>query len=123
MKVPEFHGNPAEFGPFWELFEELVYKQPYTNIAKLSILLNCCKGDAARSLQMIPRTGSSYEKAIQQLKQQYKDPKRITIQMIRQLKAMKSCPNEPRALRNNLSDIQAIIATNRRQGEVVDSHI
>ncbi|KAK6023882.1 hypothetical protein OSTOST_10320 [Ostertagia ostertagi] len=89
LKIPEFNGNPAEFGPFWELFEELVHKQPYSNIGKLSILLSCCKGDAARSLRMIPRTGDAYERAIQQLKNQYEDPKRITIQMIRQLKSMK----------------------------------
>ncbi|KAK6033746.1 hypothetical protein OSTOST_00047 [Ostertagia ostertagi] len=56
LKIPDFYGNPSEFGPFWELFDELVNKQPYTNIEKLSILLNCCKGDAARSLRMIPRS-------------------------------------------------------------------
>ncbi|KAK6012112.1 hypothetical protein OSTOST_22746, partial [Ostertagia ostertagi] len=57
IKLPEFHGNPSEFGSFWELFEELVHKQPFSNIRKLSILLSCCKGDAARCLRMIPRTG------------------------------------------------------------------
>ncbi|KAK6029838.1 hypothetical protein OSTOST_04039 [Ostertagia ostertagi] len=40
---------------------------------------------------------------------QYEDPKRITIQMIRQLKSMKACHDDPRTLRNNLSDVQAII--------------
>ncbi|KAK6010972.1 hypothetical protein OSTOST_23954 [Ostertagia ostertagi] len=73
---------------------------------------------------MIPRTGDAYERAIQQLKNQYEDPKRITIQMIRQLKSMKVCHDDPRTLRNNLSDIQAIIAiiaTIQKQGEVVDS--
>ncbi|PIO67873.1 hypothetical protein TELCIR_10362 [Teladorsagia circumcincta] len=121
LKVPEFHGNPAEFGPFWELFEELVHKQPYSNIGKLSILLGCCKGDAARTLRMICRTGDAYERAIQQLKSQYEDPKRITIQAIRQLKSMKACHDDPRTLRNNLSDVQAIITTIQKQGEVIDS--
>ncbi|KAK6032749.1 hypothetical protein OSTOST_01057 [Ostertagia ostertagi] len=120
IKLPEFHGNPSEFGPFWKLFQELVHKQPFSNIRKLSILLSCCKGDAARCLQMIPRTADSYEKAIEQLKDQYKDPRRITIQMIRQLTSMKPCNNDPRSLRNNLSDIKAIIATLKKQGEMVD---
>ncbi|KAL6730135.1 hypothetical protein Aduo_001130 [Ancylostoma duodenale] len=73
LKIPEFTGNAAEFDSFWELFEELIHKQPYSNIEKLSILLSCCKGDAARALKMLPRTGDSYEKAVQQLKSHYQD--------------------------------------------------
>ncbi|KAK6031441.1 hypothetical protein OSTOST_02414 [Ostertagia ostertagi] len=76
LKVPEFHGNPAEFGPFWELFEELVHKRPYSNIGKLSILLGCCKGDAARSLRMIPRTGDAYERAIQPTQESIRRPQK-----------------------------------------------
>ncbi|KIH55209.1 Tas retrotransposon peptidase A16 [Ancylostoma duodenale] len=121
LTIPPFYGNPSEFGPFWELFDELVHKQPYSNIEKLSILINCCKGDAARTLQMIPRTGESYDKAIAQLKNQYEDPRRITMQMIRQLKTMRQCREDPRSLRNNLSDVQAIIATLEKQGEVVNT--
>ncbi|RCN50876.1 hypothetical protein ANCCAN_03094 [Ancylostoma caninum] len=52
LRVPELNGNPMEFDFFWELYEELVHKQPYTNIEKLSILLSCCKGDASRTLKM-----------------------------------------------------------------------
>ncbi|KAK6031804.1 hypothetical protein OSTOST_02029 [Ostertagia ostertagi] len=59
LKIPQFN----EFGPFWELFEELVHKQPYSNIEKLSILLNSCKGDAARALQKIPRLYHSQERS------------------------------------------------------------
>ncbi|EPB66349.1 Tas retrotransposon peptidase A16 [Ancylostoma ceylanicum] len=121
LTIPPFYGNPSEFGPFWELFDELVHKQPYSNIEKLSILINCCKGDAARTLQMIPRTGESYDKAIAQLKNQYEDPRRITMQMIRQLKTMRQCREDPRSLRNNLSDVQAIIATLEKQGEIVNT--
>ncbi|PIO68416.1 hypothetical protein TELCIR_09795 [Teladorsagia circumcincta] len=72
-----------EFPNIQKLFEELVHKQPYSNIEKLSILLNCCKGDAAKTLQVIPRTGESYDKAVAQLKNQYEDPRQITMQMIR----------------------------------------
>ncbi|KAK6032700.1 hypothetical protein OSTOST_01111 [Ostertagia ostertagi] len=121
LKVPDFYGNPADFGPFWELFEELLHKQPYANIEKLSILHNCCKGDAAPTLQMIPRRGDSYDRAVEQLKSQYHDPKRITVTMIKQLKSMKQCRDESRSLRNNLSDIQAIVATLQRQGEIVNT--
>ncbi|VDO10111.1 unnamed protein product [Haemonchus placei] len=121
LKIPQFNGKPSEFAPFWELFEELVHKQPYSNIEKLSILLSSCKGDAARALQMIPRTGDSYEKAISQLKAQYEDPKQITLQMIRQLKSMKQCREDARSLRNNLSDVHAVIATLERQGETVNT--
>ncbi|VDO05251.1 unnamed protein product [Haemonchus placei] len=121
LRVPNFYGNPSTFNSFWELFEELVHKQPYSNIEKLSILINCCKGDAARTLQMIPRTGESYDKAIAQLKSQYQDPRRIIMQMIKKLKSMKQCPDDYRSLRNNLNDIQAIIATLEKQGEVVNT--
>ncbi|KAK6031895.1 hypothetical protein OSTOST_01942 [Ostertagia ostertagi] len=41
--------------------------------------------------------------------------------MIRQLKSMKACHDDPRTLRNNLSDVQAIITTIQKQGEVIDS--
>lgn len=70
---------------------------------------------------MILRTGESYNKAVAQLKNQYEDPRRITMQMIRQLKSMKQCRDDPRSLRNNLNDIQAIVAALQKQGEVVDS--
>ncbi|CAJ0595387.1 unnamed protein product [Cylicocyclus nassatus] len=121
IKIPEFDGKASEFDSFWEIFEEIVDKQPYSNIEKFSILLNCCKGDAARALRMFPRTSESYDKAIQQLKTQFQDPKRVTMMMIGQLKAMKQCRDEPRSLRNNLNDVQAIIATLRKKGEVVDT--
>ncbi|KHJ88460.1 integrase core domain protein [Oesophagostomum dentatum] len=121
LKIPDFYGNAADFDSFWELFEELVHKQPYSNIEKLSILVNCCKGDAARAIKMIPRTGDSYAKAVEQLKMQYHDPRRITITMINQLKAMKQCKDDPRNLRNNLNDILAIVETLRKQGETVDT--
>ncbi|KAK5970425.1 hypothetical protein GCK32_011614 [Trichostrongylus colubriformis] len=95
--------------------------QPYFNIEKLSVLLNSCTGDAARALQMIPRTGDSYDRAITQLKTRFEDLKQITLQMIRQLKSMKQCREDPRSLRNNLSDVHAVIATLEKQGEVVNT--
>ncbi|RCN45328.1 hypothetical protein ANCCAN_08629 [Ancylostoma caninum] len=87
----------------------------------MSVLINCCKGDAARAIKMIPRPGVSYEKAIEQLKMQYKDPKRVNMAMIKQLKAMKHCKDDPRTLRYNLNGIQAIIATLQKQRETVDT--
>ncbi|KIH55665.1 hypothetical protein ANCDUO_14172 [Ancylostoma duodenale] len=121
LKIPEFTGNAAEFDSFWESFEELIHKQPYSNMEKLSILLSCCKGDAARALKMFPRTGDSYERAVQQLKNQYQDPKRVTMTMVRQLKSLKQARDDARSLRNTLNDVEAIIATLRRQGETVDT--
>ncbi|RCN26584.1 zinc knuckle, partial [Ancylostoma caninum] len=41
--------------------------------------------------------------------------------MIRQLKSMRASREDSRSLRNNLNDVQAIIATLRKQGEVVDT--
>ncbi|KAK6010164.1 hypothetical protein OSTOST_24832, partial [Ostertagia ostertagi] len=101
LKIPEFSGKASDFDSFWELFEELVDKQPYSNIEKFPILINCCTGDAARTIQMIPRTGDSYGKAVEQLKKQYKDHKE----------------DDPRSLRNTLNDVQAGIAPYRTSGE------
>ncbi|EYC34850.1 hypothetical protein Y032_1344g3836, partial [Ancylostoma ceylanicum] len=121
LRVPEFSGDPTEFDSFWELFEELVHKQPFTNIEKLSILLSCCKGDANRALKMIPRTGDSYETAIKQLKDQYQDPKRMTMTLIRQLQSLKQSRDDPRSLRNTLNDVQAIVTALTKQGETIDT--
>ncbi|RCN40788.1 hypothetical protein ANCCAN_13279 [Ancylostoma caninum] len=121
LKIPEFTRNAAEFDSFWELFEELIHKQPYSNTEKLSILLSCCKGDAARALKMLPGTGDSYEKAVQQLKSQYQDPKRVIMTMIRKLKSLRQAKDDARSFRNTLNDVEAIIATLRRQGETVDT--
>ncbi|RCN50787.1 hypothetical protein ANCCAN_03173 [Ancylostoma caninum] len=41
LRIPEFNGNPKEFESFRKLFEELVHKQSYSNLEKLSILLGC----------------------------------------------------------------------------------
>ncbi|VDO91586.1 unnamed protein product [Haemonchus placei] len=70
---------------------------------------------------MIPQTGESYDKAIAQLKSQYQEPIRIITQMIKKLKSMKQCPNDYRSLRNNLNDIQAMLATLEKQGEIVNT--
>ncbi|VDO05856.1 unnamed protein product [Haemonchus placei] len=121
LKIPEFYGKASEFDSFWELFEDLVHKQPYSNIEKFSILISCCTGDAARAIQMILRTGDSYERAIEQLKKQYKDPYRVTMEMIGKLKSMRPSRDDHRSLRNTLNDVEAIIATPRRQGEIVDT--
>ncbi|KAK6014822.1 hypothetical protein OSTOST_19786, partial [Ostertagia ostertagi] len=104
LKIPEFSGKASDFDSFWELFEELVDKQPYSNIEKFSILINCC---AARAIQMIPRTGDSYAKAVDQLKRQYRDPHRVTMEMISKLKSMRPSRDGSRLLRNTLNDVQA----------------
>lgn len=70
---------------------------------------------------MIPRTGESYDRAVTQLKNQYLDPRQITMQMTHQLKTLKQCQDDHRSLRNNLSDVQAIIATLEKQGEAVNT--
>ncbi|RCN47396.1 hypothetical protein ANCCAN_06530 [Ancylostoma caninum] len=72
-------------------------------------------------LKIFPRTGDSYERAVQQLKNQYQDPKRITMTMIRQLKSLKQARDDARSLRNTLNDEEAIVATLRGQGETVDN--
>ncbi|KAK6015331.1 hypothetical protein OSTOST_19245 [Ostertagia ostertagi] len=43
LRIPDFDGNPTEFEAFWEIFSELVHKQPYSDIEKLTILLDKCK--------------------------------------------------------------------------------
>ncbi|RCN42573.1 hypothetical protein ANCCAN_11434 [Ancylostoma caninum] len=45
----------------------------------------------------------------------------MTITLIRQLQSMQQARDDPRSLRNNLNDIQAIIAALQKQGETVDS--
>ncbi|EPB71096.1 hypothetical protein ANCCEY_09810 [Ancylostoma ceylanicum] len=72
---------------------------------------------------MIPRTGESYESAVKQLKSQYQDPKRMTITLIRQLQSMQQARDDPRSLRNNLNDIQAIITALQKQGETIEEMI
>ncbi|EPB68814.1 hypothetical protein ANCCEY_12098 [Ancylostoma ceylanicum] len=70
---------------------------------------------------MIPRTGESYERVVEQLKKQYQNPRRVTMSMINKLKSMRQCREDSRSLRNNLNDVQAIIETLRKQGEIVDT--
>ncbi|KAK6025829.1 hypothetical protein OSTOST_08257 [Ostertagia ostertagi] len=111
LKIRQFIGKPSEFGPFWELFEELKSFQCFLAAAS----------DAAGALQMISRTGDSYDKAVPQLKTQYEDPKQITLQMMRQLKSMKQCREDPRSLMNNISDLHAVRATLEKQGETVNT--
>uniref|UniRef100_A0A0N4WT43 Reverse transcriptase domain-containing protein n=1 Tax=Haemonchus placei TaxID=6290 RepID=A0A0N4WT43_HAEPC len=113
LRVLNFYGNLSTFYSFWELFEELVHKQPYSNIEK-STLINCCKGDAARTLQMIPRTGDCA------IKRPVSGPK-ANKHADDKLKSMKQCPDDYRSLGNNLNHIQAIIATLEKQGEIVNT--
>ncbi|KAK5977842.1 hypothetical protein GCK32_003055 [Trichostrongylus colubriformis] len=121
LRVPEFYGKPGEFDSFWELFQELIHNQPYSNLEKLSILLSSCKGDAERALRMIPRNGSSYELAIQQLKSQFQDPRRNKTLLLRKLQALPKTGDDPRQLQNTYNDILALVTEMKRQGEAVDS--
>ncbi|CAJ0591193.1 unnamed protein product [Cylicocyclus nassatus] len=121
LRVPEFHGNPEEFESFWELFEELVHKQPYSDLEKLSILLSSCKGDAERALRMIPRNGHSYGLAVMQLKSQFRDERRNKTILLRKLQALPRAGEDPRQLQNTYNDILALVAEMRKQNEAVDN--
>ncbi|RCN29254.1 hypothetical protein ANCCAN_24992 [Ancylostoma caninum] len=121
LRIPEFHGNPEEFESFWELFEELVHKQPYSNLEKLSILLGSCKGDAERALRMIPRNGNSYPLAVLQLKSQFQDERRNKTILLRKLQNLPKAGDDPRQLQNTYNDILALVAERRRQNEAVDN--
>ncbi|CAJ0588388.1 unnamed protein product [Cylicocyclus nassatus] len=121
LRVPDFYGKPAEFESFWELFQELVHNQPYSDLEKLSILLACCKGDAERTLRMIPRSAKSYELAIQQLRAQYQDERRNKTLLLRKLQTLPRVGDDPRQLQNTYNDILTLVTEMRRQGEAVDS--
>ncbi|KHJ90413.1 peptidase family A16 [Oesophagostomum dentatum] len=121
LRIPEFSGAPEEFESFWELFEELVDKQPYSDLEKLSILLSSCKGDAERALRMIPRNGRSYGLAVKQLKSQFQDVRRNKTILLRKLQSLPRAGDDPRQLQNTYNDILAIVAEMRKQDEAVDN--
>ncbi|KHJ98740.1 Tas retrotransposon peptidase A16 [Oesophagostomum dentatum] len=109
LRIPDFYGHPTEFQPFWEIFSELVHKQSYTDIEKLTILLDKCKGEAARALKYLPRVGSSYSDAIKQLKDQFQN-KEMDVQFL--LNALSQIPQSsesPSQLRATVNDVMAII--------------
>ncbi|KAK6016800.1 hypothetical protein OSTOST_17710 [Ostertagia ostertagi] len=110
LRIPEFFGDPTQFEQFWEIFSELVHKQPYSDIEKLTILLDKCKGEAARALKFIPRKGSSYQDAVKQLHDQFHNEELNVKLLLEQLDKIPQSSENASQLRATLNDVMAIIA-------------
>uniref|UniRef100_A0A7I4Y6K3 Integrase catalytic domain-containing protein n=1 Tax=Haemonchus contortus TaxID=6289 RepID=A0A7I4Y6K3_HAECO len=110
LRIPEFFGDPTQFEQFWEIFSELVHKQPYSEIEKLTILLDKCKGEAARALKFLPRKGSSYQDAVKQLHDQFHNEELNVKLLLEQLDRIPQSSENASQLRATVNDIMAIIA-------------
>ncbi|CAJ0590328.1 unnamed protein product [Cylicocyclus nassatus] len=121
LRIPEFFGNPMEFEQFWEIFAELVDKQPYSDIEKLTILLDKCKGEAARALKYLPRKGSSYKNAVLQLKEQFQNNELNVKLLLQQLDSIPTSSNDAMQLRTTLNDLMAVIVPLSRAETHIDA--
>ncbi|EYB89088.1 hypothetical protein Y032_0236g3212 [Ancylostoma ceylanicum] len=121
LRIPEFYGNPTDFQSFWEIFSELVDKQPYTDIEKLTILLEKCKGEAARALKFLPRKGSSYNDAKKQLKEQFENEELNVKLLLEQLERIPPSTEDASQLRATINDIMAIITPLSRSETHIDA--
>ncbi|KAK6041229.1 hypothetical protein COOONC_21265 [Cooperia oncophora] len=110
LRIPEFFGDLTQFEQFWEIFSELVHKQPYSEIEKLTILLDKCKGEAARALKYIPRKGSSYQDAVKQLHDQFHNEELNVKLLLEQLDKIPQSSEKASQLRATANDIMAVIA-------------
>ncbi|RCN49045.1 hypothetical protein ANCCAN_04922 [Ancylostoma caninum] len=111
LRILEFHGNPTEFESFWEIFSGLVHKQPYSDIEKLTILLDNCKGEAARALKYYPRKGSSYTDAITQLHEQFHNEEMNTKLLLEQLDKIPQSSKDATQLRATVNGSMAILTS------------
>ncbi|EPB77219.1 Tas retrotransposon peptidase A16 [Ancylostoma ceylanicum] len=121
LRIPDFNGNPTEFEAFWEIFSELVHKQPYSDIEKLTILLDKCKGEAARALKFIPRKGSCYNDAVKQLQEQFHNQDMNVKLLLDQLEKIPQSTEDAFHLRATVNDLMAIITPLSRAEKHIDA--
>ena len=112
LDLPEFKGDSLQYGSFMNAFDSCVDKTRVDDGAKLSRLLQSCKGKAAEVLkpchEMKPEIG--YKRARQLLKERFGNEWRISQAWIKKISIGGMLkPNSPEALQDLADDVRGCI--------------
>merc|ERR1712105_217540 len=98
VRLSEFEGDPESWPAFWDTFSSLVHKKPnFDPIVKFTFLRQALRGKAADAIKGFTTTEANYHEAIQTLKDNFADEKKLQRHLIRRwlhLKAPKFEENE-----------------------------
>ena len=84
IKIPEFHGDPKTWNNFWDTFNALVHcKTDIPPVVKFTYLKDALHGIAKESVAGFQLKESDYLDAIQTLRDNFADPKKIKRKLIR----------------------------------------
>ena len=99
IKLPEFHGDHTEWAQFWDLFSSLVDTRTDIPVSvKFTYLKNCLKGPSSKLIAGFHVTEANYLEAKSLLMKTYKEDKRISRKLVRQLFDIKAPDHNHREL-------------------------
>ena len=96
-------------------------KKSSNDLAKLSVLLDVCKGDAQAALDLIARTPAGYQLALQRLKSLFNDPYAIRNELVNRLDNLEKASENSGSLMRTLTTLQTIVARLTSIGDKLDS--
>ena len=84
IKIPEFHGDPKTWNNFWDTFNALVHsKSDIPPVVKFTYLKDALHGIAKESIGGFQLKEADYMDAIQTLKDNFADPRKIKRKLVR----------------------------------------
>ena len=87
VQLPKFSGDPLEYESFWDQFKSQIHTRSDIEPAgKLVYLRSLLTGNALELVKSLPATDTSYQLAVDRLKANYGDEKRIKVAIFRKMR-------------------------------------
>jgi hypothetical protein len=121
-KVPikRFNGNHTEWDDFWDWYDVSINKSNLPKVQKLTYLIGCLDGKAAKTIAGYAITEENYEIIVDVLKNSYGKRDIIIQAHYSELSALKPASENVEDLRRLYDDIERITRQLQQKGEDID---
>ena len=101
IKLNSFSGNPVEWLSFWDSFQASVDKNSdISGVDKMNYLSGLLKGEAARVIKGLPLSESNYQRAVDLLKERFRQKQALINAHMDALLKIPSATNDVKILRS-----------------------
>ena len=103
LVLPKFRGDVTQWQNFWDSFNSSIHtNMQLSQIDKFNHLHSLLEGQAARSIQGLPRTEANYNSAIDTLHKRFGKPQNIISKHMDEMLKIPGCAND------NASQLRAV---------------
>jgi hypothetical protein len=122
LELPNFDGHLGSWPQFWSAFEAAIDSdKSIPDVQKMSYLISCIKGEAAKEIQGFSVTGPNYPLAIQHLKKRFENIEALKSSLFGQLRKVNCNGRGTQEIRRMTTDISCILGLLKESGEDVNN--